>query len=437
MLGQKKLNGNFIVVCLALAFLLSPGLVVQWATAGTLEPEIDTLSKEVEPKVIEWRRDIHKHPELSFQETGTAGLVADHLKSLGIEVKAGVAGTGVIGILKGTSDTPVVALRADMDALPVKEETGLPYASTVQAEYKGKTVHVMHACGHDNHVAILMGTAEVLAKMKDKIPGTVKFIFQPSEEPLDGADRMIKEGALENPVPQAIFGLHVAPYPSKMLAARSGPDMASADRVKITVKGNQTHGGVPWAGVDPIVVSSQIIVGLQTIVSRQANLTRSPLVISIGQIHGGAAYNIIPETVEMEGTIRSFDEGIRSTAKERIIRTAKSIAEASGATAEVTIPEPGCPVNSNNPALFKKMEGTLKRVANRRYMTAVQTTTAEDFAFYSEKIPSLYFFLGINPQGQKMIPNHSPRFTVDESALIVGVRAMANLAVDFLEMEKK
>lgn len=430
-----------IKICIVTGFIFSLLSSVMFlappASAGPLEAEIDRLAKEVEPRVIEWRRDIHQHPELSFQETRTAKLVADHLKSLGLEVKTGVAVTGVVGILRGTSDTPVVALRADMDALPVKEETGLPFASKVRTEYNGKMVDVMHACGHDSHTAILMGTAEVLAKMKGKIPGTVKFIFQPAEEFIGGADKMIKEAVLENPAPRAIFGLHVAPYPSKMLAARSGPSMASADFLKITVKGSQTHAAQPWSGVDPIVVSSQIILGLQTIVSRQANLTRSPLVISIGQIHGGTASNIIPDIVEMEGTIRTFDQKTRDDAKISIKKTAETIAAASGATAEVTIPEPGCPVTNNDPKLFLKMEPTLKRLAQRRYMTAIQTTTAEDFAFYSEKIPSLFFFLGTRDMGKPMIPNHSPRFTIDESALIVGVRAMANLAVDFLETEDK
>lgn len=411
---------------------------VQMSVAASSQAEIDALSKEIESKVISWRRDLHAHPELSYQEVRTAKQVADHLKRLNMEVKTGIAGTGVIGVLKGKSDSPVVALRADMDALPVKEATGLPFASKAKAQYEGRTVDVMHACGHDSHTSILMGAAEVLAKMRDKIPGTIKFIFQPAEEDLTGAEKMIKAGVLENPKPAAIFGLHVAPYPSHLIAARSGGAMASADVIKITVKGRQTHAALPWDGVDPVVVSSQIILGLQTIASRQTNLTRSPLVISIGQIHGGIRSNIIPDTVVMEGTLRTFDAEIREATKEKIKKLATTIAEASGATADVSISEVGCPVMYNDPKLFAQMEETLKRVSNNAYMDALLSTGTEDFAFYGQKIPSLLFFLGTAPPDAKeLIPNHSPKFTVDESALIVGVRAMASLATDFLEKAKQ
>lgn len=425
------------VHCVFAAFIIVFSFVTMggWNSithAASLRSDIDALAEEVEPKVISWRRDIHANPELAFREVRTARLVAEHLKSLEIEVQTGVAGTGVIGVLKGKSETPVVALRADMDALPVKEETGLPFASERQAQVDGKTVALMHACGHDNHTAVLMGAAEVLAKMRDKIPGTVKLIFQPGEEMLTGSDKMIRDGALENPVPQAIFGLHVAPYPSNMIAARSGAMMASADLIKITVKGRQTHAAMPWAGIDPIVISSQIILGLQTITSRQTNLTQSPLVISIGRIHGGVRSNIIPDTVEMEGTLRTFDPDIRAATKEKIKTLVTTIAEASGASADVAISEQSCPVLNNDPKLFNQMEATLKRVSNGLYMEALQTTGAEDFAFYGQKIPALFFFLGTRPQGQPLIPNHSPKFTTDEKALIVGVRTMANLAVDFL-----
>lgn len=429
---RPTLATQLITTLLFFLITLVPGEYIQMSFAASLQSDIDVLAKEVEPKVISWRRNIHEHPELAFQEVKTAKLVADHLKALKIDVKTGVAGTGVIGVLKGKSDTPVVALRADMDALPVKEETGLPFASKKSIKADGKTVHLMHACGHDNHTAILMGAAEVLAKMRDKIPGTVKFIFQPAEEVLTGADKMIKDGALENPVPQAIFGLHVAPYPSYMIASRSGAMMASADLIKITVKGRQTHAAIPWSGVDPIVVSSQIILGLQTIASRQTNLTQSPLVISIGQIHGGVRSNIIPDTVEMEGTLRTFDQDIRAATKEKIKKLVTTTAEASGATAEVSISESSCPVLYNDPKLFAQMEATLKRVSNGVYMEALQTTTAEDFASYGQKVPALFFFLGTTPQNSERIPNHSPKFTTDETALIVGVRAITNLAVDFL-----
>jgi amidohydrolase len=423
----------YLIGLMVCVFLVGSVLFVEGAYADSLQSDIEVLAKKVEPKVIQWRQDIHEHPELSFQEVRTAKLVADHLKSLGMEVKTGVAKTGVIGILRGTKSTPVVALRADMDALPVKEMTGLPFASKVETTWKGAKISVMHACGHDNHTAILMGAAEVLAGLKDKLPGTVKFIFQPGEEaPPGGASIMIKEGALENPTPGAIFGLHVAPYPAGMLAALSGGTMASSDSFKITVKGAQTHGASPWYGVDPIVISAQIIQALQTIVSRKADLTQSAAVITIGHIQGGVRHNIIPETVEMEGTIRCFDQKMRMDIHNNIKKMAPAIATASGATAEVSIQEDGLPVTFNDPKLFAKMEPTLKRVSKNFYMEAVKTTTAEDFAWYQTKVPGLFFFLGSLAKGAKFYPNHSPYYTMDEAALIVGVRAMANLAVDYL-----
>lgn len=404
--------------------------------ANTYQREIDRLAANVESRVIEWRRDFHEHPELSYQEVRTAQKVVQHLKRLGLEIRTGLAGTGVVGVLKGKGDGPVVALRADMDALPVKENTGLPFASQVNVVYNGKNVDVMHACGHDSHMAILMGAAEILTQIRDTFNGTVLFIFQPAEEDLTGAHAMIEAGALQDPAPQAVFGLHVSPYPSGMLAARSGASMASADVIKIKVKGRQTHAAHPWDGVDPIVVASQIVMGLQTITSRQTDLTRTPLVVSIGKINGGVRPNIIPATVEMEGTIRSFDPQIRKETKEKVTKLVTAIAEASGATAEVDITDLGCPVTYNDPALFARMEDTLKRVSNGLYMESLLTTGAEDFAFYGQKVPALYFFLGITPLDQARIPNHSPEFTVDESVLVVGVRALANLAVDFLEKAK-
>ncbi len=405
-------------------------------TTGALYKEIDTKSKDIETKVIQWRRDIHAHPELSFQETRTAGLVADHLKNLGMDVQTQVGKTGVVALLKGIKKEPVVALRADMDALPVKEMTGLPFASEKEGIWNGKQVPIMHACGHDNHTAILMGAAEVLAGMRDKISGTIKFIFQPCEEEFRGAAAMIADGALENPKPEAIFALHVAPYPSGMLAARGGSSMASADEFKIVVKGTQTHASSPWSGVDPIVISSQIIQGLQTLVSRKTDLLQSPLVISIGQIHGGVRSNILPDKVEMEGTMRTFDEGIRANTKESIEKMAKALAEASGATAEVFFTGNGCPLTFNQIDLFAKMEPTLKRVSKEFYMESIKSTGAEDFAFFQEKIPGLYFFLGSLAENAEAHFNHSPYFTMDEKSLIVGVRAMVNLAIDYLNDSK-
>lgn len=387
--------------------------------------EIDRKAREIESRVIEWRRDIHQNPELSFQEKRTAALVAAHLESLGMTVKTRIGKTGVTGILKGGAGTgPVVALRADMDALPVKEETGLPFASQKEG--------IMHACGHDSHTAILMGAAQILSEMKDNLPGTIKFIFQPCEEEFMGARAMIQDGALDAPVPEAIFALHVAPYPAGMLAARSGAAMASADEFKIEVNGVQTHASAPWSGVDPIVASSQIILSLQTLVSRRANLLETPVVVSVGQIQGGVRSNIIPDKVEMKGTIRTFDETIRADIKEQVEKTAQTIAAASGAKARVSFSNNGCPVTFNHPDLFDRMEPTLKRVSDNFYMEAIKSTGAEDFAFFQQKIPGLYFFLGSQPEGAETHFNHSPHFTMDEPSLVIGVRAMTHLAVDYI-----
>ena len=419
---------GMLSILIVLLILAAPG----WAQApagSPLSPEIDRLAKEVESRMIEWRRDFHQNPELSNREFRTSKIVAEHLQKLGLEVKTNVAHTGVVGILRGQKDSPVVALRADMDALPVTELADVPFAS--------KNKGVMHACGHDTHTAMLMAVAEVLSKVRDRLPGTVKFIFQPAEEGAPpgeegGAYLMIKEGVLESPKPDAIFGLHVGINQPGALAFRSGGAMASADRFKIVVKGKGTHGGMPWLGVDPIVVSSQIVLGLQTIVSRQTDLTATPAVVSVGMIKGGTRNNIIPPEVEMEGTIRAFDPKIRKDIHERIKKTATMIAESAGAAAEVNV-QLGVPVTFNDPKLTTQMTPTLERVVGqKKIMTANQVTGAEDFAFYQEKIPGFFFFLGITPPGSKPIPNHSPYFLVDESALIVGVRAMANLAVDFL-----
>jgi amidohydrolase len=417
-----------LYILVMLSILTAPGRA-QAPAGSLLSPEIERLAKEVESRMIEWRRDFHQNPELSNREFRTSKIVAEHLQKLGLEVKTNVAHTGVVGILRGQKDSPVVALRADMDALPVTELADVPFAS--------KNKGVMHACGHDTHTAMLMAVAEVLSKVRDRLPGTVKFIFQPAEEGAPsgeegGAYLMIKEGVLESPKPEAIFGLHVGINQPGALAFRSGGAMASSDRFKIVVKGKGTHGGMPWLGVDPIVVSSQIVLGLQTIVSRQTDLTATPAVVSVGMIKGGTRNNIIPPEVEMEGTIRAFDPKIRKDIHERIKKTATMISESAGAAAEVNV-QLGVPVTFNDPRLTTQMTPTLERVVGQgKIMTANQVTGAEDFAFYQEKIPGFFFFLGITPPGTKPIPNHSPYFLVDEGALIVGVRAMANLAVDFL-----
>lgn len=418
------------------------GLLVSGSAAGQtpLSATIDSGAKEVEPKVVAWRRDIHQHPELGNNETRTAGLVAEHLRRLGFEVRTNVAHTGVVGVLRGGRPGKVVALRADMDALPVTEQVDLPFASKVRTEWNGQPVGVMHACGHDNHVAILMGVAEVLAGIKDRLPGTVKFVFQPAEEgppegQKGGAELMLEEGAFENPKPDAVFGLHVFPFPLGTVAYRAGALMASNDTLKIVVKGRQTHGAMPWAGVDPIVLASQIVLGLQTIVSRQVDITSAPAIVTIGAIHGGVRSNIIPDQVEMVGTIRTFDDKVKEDIHRRITETAQGIATSGGGTAEVTI-DRGYPVTANDAALTERMLPTMKRVAGADKVIVVPpTTTSEDFSYFQKAVPGLFVFLGVTPPDTpagKAAPNHSPLFFADERGLPVGVRLLANLAVDYL-----
>jgi amidohydrolase len=395
---------------------------------------------------VGWRRDLHEHPELSNRETRTAKLVAEHLRSLGLEVKTGVAKTGVVALLRGGKPGPVVALRADMDALPVAEEVDLPFKSKERAQYNGQEVGVMHACGHDNHTAILMGVAEVLAGMKAELPGTVKFIFQPAEEgpPMGergGARLMIEEGVLENPKVDAIFGLHVGVFPQPVghLSYRALGSMASSDRFRIIVHGRQTHGAIPWGGIDPIAVSSQIVLGLQTIVSRQVNLTTSPAIVTVGAFQGGIRENIVPDSVIMRGTIRTFDEAMRRDIHMRVKRTAEQIAASAGATADVLIEEQTA-VTYNNQLLTDQMAPTLRRVVGDANISiAPQTTGAEDFSYFQEKVPGFFFFIGVVPKGAPLtnVPsNHSPKFFADEGNLPVGVRALANLTVDYLTKGK-
>jgi len=406
--------------------------------------EIDRRATQMESKVVAWRRDIHEHPELGNRETRTAKIVADHLRSLGIEVKTGVAHTGVVGVLRGGRPGKVVALRAEMDALPVSEQVDLSFASKVKTIYNGQEVGVMHACGHDTHVAILMAVAEVLAGMKNQLPGTVKFIFQPAEEGAPsgeegGAELMVKEGAFENPKPDAVFGLHVLGMAGTVgqVTYRPGGTLASADLLSITIKGKQTHGAVPWGGVDPIVVASQVILGLQTISSRQLDITKSPTIITIGSIHGGVRNNIIPDEVRMEGTIRVFSPEMQDEMHRRIRLTAESIAQSAGATAKVDIARQ-YPVTFNNPTLTEQMLPTLKRVAGAENVSIQPpVTAAEDFSFFAQKAPGLFVFLGSNKKGVDPTTapvNHSPLFEVDEGVLPLGVRTLANLAVDYLSL---
>jgi amidohydrolase len=419
--------------------MLSLLLLAQSPTAS----EIDRRATQIESKVVAWRRDIHEHPELGNRETRTAKIVADHLRSLGIEVKTGVAHTGVVGVLRGGRPGKVVALRADMDALPVSEQVDLPFASKVKTTYNGQEVGVMHACGHDNHVAILMGVAEVLAGMKNQLPGTVKFFFQPAEEGAPageegGAELMIKEGAFENPKPDAVFGLHVFSTGTVgQIAYRPGGTLASADLLHITIKGRQTHGAVPWGGVDPIVVASQVILGIQTIASRQLDITKSPAIITIGSIRGGVRNNIIPDEVQMEGTVRTFSPEMQDEMHRRIRLTAESIAQSAGATAKVDITRQ-YPVTFNNPALTDQMLPTLKRVAGSENVSIQPpVTAAEDFSFFAQKAPGLFVFLGSTRKGidpATAPANHSPLYDVDEGVLPLGVRTLANLAIDYLSL---
>ncbi len=408
-----------------------------------LSAQIDAAAAAIEAQVIAWRRDLHQHPELGNREFRTAGIVAAHLRALGFDaLRTGVAHTGVVGLLKGALPGPVVALRADMDALPVTEMVDLPFASKARAPWNGEEVGVMHACGHDCHVAILMGVASVLAGLRGQLRGSVKFIFQPAEEmPPEGEDggaqMMIAEGVLENPVPRAIFGLHVTSrLPLNVIGVRSGPTMASSDKLKITVTGRQTHGAAPWLGVDPIVTAAQVVLGLQTIVSRGLDITREPAVVTIGAIKGGNRENIIPDSVEMRGTIRSFDEAMRDDIHERVTTLAEAISRGSRAGCEVCIRK-NYPVTVNHPELTAAMLPTLQRVAGAGRLEMINKVTgAEDFSFFQRVIPGLFFFLGVTPPGvdpASAPSNHSPHFLADERALVLGVRALAQVAVDHLE----
>ena len=410
------------------------------ATAQTIQQLIDQKAKAILPKVIEWRRYIHQHPELGNREFKTMELIANHLKSLGLEVKTGVAKTGIVALLKGGKPGPVVALRADIDGLPIKERVDVPYKSNVIADYLGQQVPVMHACGHDTHIAILMGTAEVLASMKKDIPGTVKFIFQPAEEGPPGTEEggaplMVKEGAMDNPKVDAIFGLHIASgLEIGKIKYKSGSFMASSDWFTIKVKGKGAHGSAPWNGIDPIMISSQIISGLQTIVSRSEDLTKAPVVITVGKFNAGVRENIIPEEVSFSGTIRTLDSKMQQDVHEKIRRTAMNIAEAFGATAEVTIDNKTL-VTFNTPSLVSSMISSLQTAAGAENVSeGTWTTGAEDFSFFGEKAPAFFFNLGGMPKG--MDPknaggHHTPDFFIDDSMLDVGIKAFCNLLFDY------
>ena len=400
-----------------------------------LHSEIAARTDEVAPKVVAWREDIHQHPELGTHEVRTSKLVADHLRSLGIDVRTEVGGHGVVGVLRGGKPGRVVALRADMDALPVTEQVDLPFKSTVKAMYNGREVGVMHACGHDNHVAILMGVADVLAGMRSQLPGTVVFLFQPAEEGPGGAEPMIKDGAMDNPKVDAVFGLHVVPDSLGHIGYRPGPMMASSDEFTIIVHGKQTHGARPSGGIDPIVVGSEIVTTAQTIVSRQIDLSQSMAVLTFGIFNAGVRNNIIPESAYLNGTIRTLDPGIRKQVIERLVNTATHVAEASGARAEVKV-DSGYPVNVSDAALTRRMLPALEWAAGAKSVHEMDANLAsEDFSYFAQRAPGMFVTLGVVPAGQdpaRAASNHSPLFFADEHALPIGVRTMAALAVDYL-----
>ena len=426
---------SMIIGIMSLSFLFGQ-------TPEFLNDQVDQMADQLERKVIEWRRDFHENPELSNREFRTAEKVANHLRSLGLEVKTGVAHTGVVGLLKGGKAGKVVALRADMDGLPVKEKVDLPFASKAKGVYQDKEVDVMHACGHDNHVAGLMGAAEILASMKDELPGSVKFIFQPAEEgaPLGekgGATYMVEEGVMENPKVDAIFGLHAWPGLIGTAQYRSGPIMAAAERMRITVTGVQTHGAKPWGGVDPIVVSSQIIMSLQTIIAREVDITAVPAIVTIGSIHGGIRNNIIPEEVVMEGTIRTFEEDIRQQIHKSIQDKVEMIAAASGAKAKLEIFSNIAKVTYNDPPLTEQMLPSLRRVyGDENVMVRPFVTGAEDFPFFTDHAPGLYFFNGVAEDPSIAYSNHSPYFFADERNLKYGMKSLAQLTLDYLYLNQ-
>jgi amidohydrolase len=427
--------------------LILPLLLISGTAFGQtkLRPEIDKQASAIEDKVIEWRRDIHQNPELGNNEIRTAKKVADHLRALGIEVQEGVAVTGVVGILKGGKPGPTVALRADMDALPVPERADLPFKSTVTAIYNGQETGVMHACGHDTHVAILMGVAEVLAGMKNELQGTVKFLFQPAEEGIYqegvtswGAKQMVEEGVMTDV--DAVFGLHIG---SQMevgkIGYRSGPALAGVDNLEIIVHGTQAHGASPWSGVDPIVTSAQILTGLQTIISRNVNITQAPAVVTVGAIHGGIRHNIIPEKVEMIGTIRTFGDEQQNLVHRRITEIATNIAESAGGKADVNITKL-YPSTINDPALTQQMAPTILAAAGEgNVLTNPLITGAEDFSFFQREKPGLFISLGGMKKGgdpTKTPSHHTPDFYIDEGGFVLGVRVMSYFVVDYLGMKK-
>lgn len=424
--------------------LLGIGSQVYAQTNPKLQARLEQQAKDLEGRVIEWRRHIHQHPELSNREVNTAAYITAHLKTLGLKIQTGVAKTGVVALLETGKPGPVIALRADIDALPVTERNSLPFASQERTVFNGQETGVMHACGHDSHVAILMGVAEILSKNKADLRGTIKFIFQPAEEGAPageegGADLMVREGVLENPKVDVIFGLHIQSIsPLGRITYRPAGIMAASDWFSIKVKGRQSHGSAPWMGIDPIVVSAQIINGLQTIISRQSELTKEAAVITVGRLQAGIRENIIPEEAFMAGTIRTLDEGMQQKIHDKIRLTATKIAESAGATAEVNI-EKKTPVTFNDPALTEKMVASLQKAAGAENVIRINAVTgAEDFAFYQKKVPGFFFFVGVMPPDQdpnKVPAHHTPDFMVDERGFLTGLKAMLNVTTDYMFMK--
>jgi len=411
------------------------------AQKTTVESQIESAVKKIEPKYVAWRRDFHEHPELSNREIRTSKIIADHLRSLGIEVKENVAKTGVVGTLRGEKPGPVIGLRADMDALPVTERVNIPFASKVKSTFNGQDVGVMHACGHDTHVAMLMSVAEILSGMKKDLAGTVKFIFQPAEEgpPIGeegGAPLMVKEGVLENPKVDVMFGLHInAQTPVGQIKYREQGMMAASDWFTITIHGKQSHGAQPWLGIDPVVIGTQIIEGLQTIVSRQTELTKNAIVISTTIFKAGVRENIIPEEVVLGGTIRTLDTAMQKDVWMRIERTAKKIAEASGATADVKINTKTL-VTYNDPNLTRQMIPSLQKATNNNAIVMDAVTGAEDFSYFAAKVPSLFFYIGGMPPGtdtKETAAHHTPDFYVDEGGMKTGIKAFCFLVLDYMK----
>ncbi|GAB1594961.1 M20 family metallopeptidase [Lysobacter sp. PAGU 2638] len=430
-----------------LATAVAATLAIAMPARAEVRPEVDAAAKAVQAQVVSWRRDFHEHPELSNREERTAKVVADALRKMGLTPRTGIAHHGVVAIIQGGKPGPKLALRADMDALPVTERVDLPFASKVTTTFNGQTTGVMHACGHDAHTAMLLGIAQSLVKMRKDLPGQVMLIFQPSEEgaPVGeegGASLMLKEGLFKDFKPDAVFGMHVfSTVQVGQIAVRSGPEMAASDRFNITVHGRQTHGSRPWGGIDPIVTASEIVTSSQSIVARRTNIAQLPVVVTFGAINGGIRYNIIPDDVKMIGTIRTFDEGMRQKVFADLKNVAEHVAAANGATVEANVPDTqGNPVTYNDPSLTARMLPSLKAtVGDANVIEPPLQMGAEDFSYYAKEVPGLFFFVGSTSEGidpQAAPSNHSPEFKLDEKSLDIGLRAMLEATLDYLDMPK-